>query len=603
MKQIFNNKNRSVFSNNVESSLNINLSTKTRLLSTDNIEHNFSLNDQYNKERDECEKYRFILAINPVCSNVLFNTKTEIVINEGSENIKTICDCSEGYKKKKDIAPNARNTTSAITYLQAIRDTEYSHPELGNFTYHCGYDIFNNHMLRSEGFIHVNNGDKSDTYNTIFDYIRNSEGKIVQQDINVTYHNKKKTDMHLYRFDNLISMKRAFYEHCKERDGWWGFYNPSFINIANDNKTNKNIMTNNLLSYKKPCEFIDLYPDRSLFSFIPKYNKYRNRLEKNWDYCLTYPYKNDYDLVNTIMAPDKDNHNGSIRVDFIKKYNGGGAEVLECHSYSKHNLTVGSTFNLYDYDKNNNTLQRYGKTINVDNISSDRIFNVKVTEILPIYNAIKNEKDDNGHFYFKRVNGTEECKYYFRKFKKIKNIDGTELKSDINKIAFSKNIYGDDMAQIIFTDDIDVSGLLDNNNAPISEIYLTIIKRNAGHKIWYKEGDNADSSLSSSTIEYSHCFGEVTSGLDFSGIKNEPFDYNVRKLHNLNYTNNSSKAVENTFAMWGDTVVQKPRTIEDGIYEIATALNTNKILDISNGSTSNGANVQIWQRSNVKRYD
>ena len=58
--------------------------------------------------------------------------------------------------KKSIHAKNATNSTETITYLDAIRNTEYSHPELGNFTYHCGFDIFNNHMLRNKGYIHVN---------------------------------------------------------------------------------------------------------------------------------------------------------------------------------------------------------------------------------------------------------------------------------------------------------------------------------------------------------------------------------------------------------------------------------------------------------------
>ena len=41
------------------------------------------------------------------------------------------------------------------------------------------------------------------------------------------------------------------------------------------------------------------------------------------------------------------------------------------------------------------------------------------------------------------------------------------------------------------------------------------------------------------------------------------------------------------------------QTIEDGIYNIATSLNNNYVLDISGGSTSNSANLQIWKNLNV----
>jgi hypothetical protein len=291
--EIFNNKNRSVFSNEVENSLNIDFSTKVRLLPNENLSQNFSLNEQYNKERDNCNNFRLIVSINPVCSNVLFNAKTEIIINEGSSEVKVICDCKDGSQEKKDVAISATNTTSVITYLDAIRNTEYSHPKLGGFTYHCGYDIFNNHMLRNDSYVHINKlGKSSDgkNYNTLGDYSRNAQGDVIKQDLSLQG-NKNEIERHLYQFDNILSMKTAFYERCKEHDGWWGFVNPSYINIPN--REDVNILTNTLINNKKSCEFIDLYPDRSLYSFIPKYNKFRNRLERNWDYCITYPYEND----------------------------------------------------------------------------------------------------------------------------------------------------------------------------------------------------------------------------------------------------------------------------------------------------------------------
>ena len=147
------NKNTGVFSTNVESSLNIDLSTKNRLLSGENTLKEFSLYKQYNKERDNCDKFRLLLAINPICSNILYNAKTEIVINEGSSAMTVICDCSGGSQYKNDrevevdgeevkikgVAPSATNSISLISYMDAIRNTEYSHPQLGNFSYQCGY--------------------------------------------------------------------------------------------------------------------------------------------------------------------------------------------------------------------------------------------------------------------------------------------------------------------------------------------------------------------------------------------------------------------------------------------------------------------------------
>ena len=108
-QKLFLERNRSAFSNDVERTINVGLSTKTRLLPNDNVSDNFSLFEQYNRERDECNKIRLILNVNPVCSNVLYNARTEIVLNEGS----SACTLLIGQKSldKKTYAPNAVNTT------------------------------------------------------------------------------------------------------------------------------------------------------------------------------------------------------------------------------------------------------------------------------------------------------------------------------------------------------------------------------------------------------------------------------------------------------------------------------------------------------------
>src|ERR1017187_1794466 len=46
------------------------------------------------------------------------------------------------------------------------------------------------------------------------------------------------------------------------------------------------------------------------------------------------------------------------------------------------------------------------------------------------------------------------------------------------KLAFSENIYADNITQFLFNEDIDVSDLTDNLGRPLSELYLTIIKTN-----------------------------------------------------------------------------------------------------------------------------
>lgn len=568
MQQFFLEKNRSEFSNDVERTIQLGLSTKTRPIPNDDIVKELSLFEQYNKEKDGCNKYRIILSVNPICSNVLFNKKTEITLNEGSENCKVVLDNGDSLPKN-EYAPNALNTND-LNYLQMIRNTEYTHKELGGFVYHCGADIFNNHMLRKKEFVHVNkyNGndmESGEVYNTIFDYSRDGKGKIIRDYIHINHDDSSsETALHLYQYDTIMSVPMAFSDNCIEKDGWWGFTNPNTIECVNS--ANEGISINRMMADNKACEFIDLYPDRSLFSFVPKYNKHRNRVENNWDYCITYPYAKDLDMVDQICNGEKQ----AIRVHLKYRFNANGVPVVECTSYFKHNLKVKDYISFYYYVPNKDGLLTFTKHNvrvrveglgDVNGLNTNRIFVVKYDDIRNIYEYMVN----NGCFY-KRNNGNTDCLYYFRKFKKLKTVNGEEIKSDINKIAFGVNIYGDDLAQIIFTDDIDVSNLTDHNGRPLTELFLTIIKRNAGRKEWYEDADYGNDA-----VEFSHCFGEVTSGLDFSGMENEPFHYNVHILHNIKGRGDNvieaTPSQEETYLVWGDTVTAPtaPNVLEEDI--------------------------------------
>ena len=562
-------KNRSISSNNKENHIDTDLYVKSRLLPNESIADNFSLHEQYNKERDECEKFRILLTVNPVCSNVLFNVKTEIYTEEGSDNCSVLLDNSSGFTKPV----NAVNNTNPVDYLQAIRDTEYSHEDCGNFEYHCGIDIFNNHIIRSNNFVHVNRmnnstyNSHSSVYNTISDYLRNCDGSSIIDDYSPRHNVIKNRSAHLYTTDSLDNVNATFNEKCREKDGWWGFTNPSYINI--NTSSSDTITVNKMINNKKPCEFIDFYPDRSLFSFTPKYNNYRSRIEKNWDYCITYPFENDYEKVDEICGGEKQ----AIKCDFKRVVNTSSIDLVQCTSIFRHTLKSGDSINVYYYvvDKahNTKTFNVYSSTVKVVSVGDnngnfkDRIFSVRYQDVKMIYDYFVDG------FFYKKVVANTECTYCFRKFKKIKNSNNKELRSDINKVAFSKNIYGDDISQIIFTDDVNVDGLVDNNGRKLSEVYFTVIKRNKGHEKWYSRTATT-SDFRSEDVEYSHCFGKVTSGLDFSGIgdENEPFDYNIHKMHNLDsediYVTHDETA-QTTFKVWGDAVKRMPKIIEDDI--------------------------------------
>lgn len=536
--QIFLEKNKSAESVNKGTVLKVSLPTKSKLIPYNDIDETLSLHQLYIDERDNCEDYRLIFTVNPICSNVLFNTKTEVVWKEGSD------DCIS-LMNKTGFCTNIVNTSggSNVDSIKAIRDTEFTHPKIVGeepYVYHCGWDIFNNHMLRNDDFVFVGKTDLNGTgdtqeFNTIFDFQRDCSGNTVSEYLrnpDKPHEKGKKTDLHIYQTDTVLSIYDAFANRIKEKDGWYGFTNPGNIDIPNVKVNNEWITVNKLMNNNKPCEFIDFYPDRSLYSFIPKVNKHRKRLEKNWDYCLTYPASNDREMLNTVMELNsgltEESGGCCIKIiEAVETYTTIGTPIIRMESMLRHTLKKGDYINLYYVTGETGTIpQKYDyrlkviQTGNSEGKEKNRYFSVLKEEMSDIF-----ENKNVSRFYYKKLNGEYECQYYFRKFKKLNDDD---FNSEINKLAYGENIYGDRVAQIIYTDDINTHRI-DNLGRPLSEIYLTIVKANRGNKEWYNGATSGD------CIEFSHCFGKVTSGLDlpFDKITMKEHNYNVRRLNNF----------------------------------------------------------------------
>lgn len=549
-EKIFIERNRNLKAVNKENKVNVNLTQKARLLPYNNISDTLNLHDLFMAERDACHRYRLIFTINPVCSNVLYNMKTEVVYKEGGPDCQVLVG-EEDKPVHTDIvravlSPAVSNTTEPVTREQAIRDTEYSHPQVGGVVYHCGVDIFNNHMLRSVGFNHVNRMNKSASaicgtvFNTIEDYVRDGKGNMVQEVIGET-NNLTEGYVHMYHIDNIISMESAFVNNVKNENGWYGFDNVGFMEIPNG--ADGMVYVNKLMNNNKACEFIDFYPDRSLFSFIPKVNNERHRIEKNWDYCITYPYKSDYEKYKMFSdVPGSKSING-ILCRNKKVTVGSGRDYIVFYCQIKHNLTYGDTVRMYDGNGVTKELFVIGFGDSAGN-DKEHCFRVYENDFMADPNF---DTTENTQHWFKKLSNQTGCEYYFRTFKKLKDADDNEPVSTINKLAFGENIYGDRTAQIIYTDDIDVTGLKDNRGRPLSELYLTIIKRNKGHEKWYDENLFNDPE-----IEFSHCFGKVTAGIETIAKGSDGRNFNVRKLTNFSLDKIQGDYVSGARALFGD---------------------------------------------------
>ena len=608
--------------------LDVELKNTSKLLMIPNIVDVVDAYKVFESERENCENYRLILTINPFCTNVLFNPMTEIIYKEGSSDVEVIYD---GDRNNTVTAENTGDCygISRPTRQQMIMDSEYSKDDIG-YEYHPGFDFFNNHILRNKSFKVVNaitditdiadtGVDIKDVFNTISDYMRHSDGSTIQITPRTSISDSLdgKIDKHLYNYDDIMSFEDSINNNLSEDNGWFGFTNTSTIIATEKTSDSDDVDTDGRLKWydmdisrainnKNACEFVDMYPDRTLFSFNPKINEHRKRTEYNWDIILTYPYKSicEHDIVY-----DKANNVVGLKIMYIEKtINSAGADTLVFRTYSKHGLTKKDYFNLYVIKKDDcdnafsdlNTVTKIEeiKVLATGNMSttSDNDYghffyvnDIKLLEDVLGYeldtdstsenygkwysskdNDDSNDSNstyytdkeitqilfDNFEFRFRRVVSDIESKYYIRVFKKLPNLkkrkqnlteeiangydatqtfeeyltnnatnSSTGIMYDFDreqyKLAFAKTIYNDDSTQVTFTDNIDITYLTDNLGRPLTEIYATILKANRGHEEWYENGTPGDG-----TVEFSHCFGKVSSGFDFSLIKADKVNNN-----------------------------------------------------------------------------
>lgn len=657
--EILLNKKRSKRATNINNNIGINFRGNKKLLPQSNLFTTINELDVYNNERQLCNLIRLNCAVNTICSNVLFNMVTEVVKNEGSPNSVKVLNygLTDGYLELSDFDNKIYcKTTETFTHFgskEAIRDTQISSERCG-FKYLCGIDIFNNHLLRNTTFkIVCYDGMKTSYFNTINDYMRDEEGLFIKgEKDNGTILDKQ----HLYLVEEVLSFDDSIGNNLYERNGWFGFTNVGKFSTIDNNNEVMDIFR--VINYRRSCDFIQMYPSSDLFSFVPKYNNYIHRIEKNWNYCLTYPSSST--THNITFIREKTN---SLRImyvdDRIKLPN--GVRGIKIYSICKHGLKKGDKINFYQnddiilhscevysiddeyvfnvisngvtistlwyeltkedvetsgtddfwiqkemtYEEKNGqkTVKLNGVTYNINigtlnvpnynaNASDDEnsdltdethvypenYFNTaeKTVKMLLRYIITEDREkvyqgfgDDRKTYYllnhkyvnlddnaqdlsYKRVIDGEEMKYYVRVFSRIPNWKGCDtevtpetiydnekqllaryqtlehdFENHISQLAFAKNIYGDDIAEIVYTDDIDISYLKDNLGRPVSSIFLTILKNNKGYKEWYgknggKEGQGIELRNRSKIddenyhIEYSHCFGMLNCAFKLS---------------------------------------------------------------------------------------
>lgn len=461
---------------------------------------------------------------------------------------------------------------------------------------------------------------------------------------------------HLYQSYDVKTFEETIKDKLIEDNGWFGFKNTSKLptyDTSNDwrSHSEKKIDISKPINSENSSSFIDMYPGRELYSFTPKYNKYKNRIEPNWDYCLTYPSSSmtkGFDFINE--------ETGGLKIQMFDEFTVGdsGEHLITFYCLSQHGLRVGDYVNIYKngtdkivsnaivsnvYDKYIFQIDKNGisisdkwydvsglpktfsangitysedplnKGVYVDNTSSANVYYV-----LPDTQKV-NLNTEYNNLSFKRVVSNVECKYYVRIFSKIPNFKfcDTEIndktlydktsnrdlikeysdkdhnfESHINRVGFSKNIYGDEINEIVFTDDIDLTALKDNLGRPLTDIYLTIVKRNKGYKSWYGVSPENKIDVTANDIEYSHCFGKNSCSLrlsddslnyvginDIRKIDSEIEGLNIKKINDTSSFDADEIIFDECRNFYGDLCCYSPiDVLEESIQPVLNRFNT-----------------------------
>jgi hypothetical protein len=408
----------------------------------------------FDDERNSTTKFRLNVTLNPIMTNILANKTTEIIPLNGN------------------VALSGQDRLDAI---QKIDDTVYN--------YRIGFDIFNNNFTRINTF---------KTGNTLNDFIG------------------------VGLFD-LLTIQESIKDNIFYDNGW----------ICTSNKTKIN--NNKMFPSKKPCEKIDLFPTRDYFLFKPLYvdNAYGGELKDNWDVSLTYPFEN---YTDNILVTSKTGINGiPISDSSLITYN--QTTYLSIKTVYKHGLNINDVIKIKRNDLNSDKTYLVYDIGDINKDNENFIFLLDTSK----YSDLLSITDLSESRIVRVVNKTDSD-YYIRKFRKLPNFTddsekitennilqkiltgSTEFAKETYQPGFARNIFNDSIYQIQYIDDIDTNLIKDNLGRPLTEIFLTLIKKN----------------IIDGNYEPANVFTKVTSGFDeLPGVTGYS---NVRMINNVTNT-------------------------------------------------------------------
>jgi len=245
-----------------------------------------------------------------------------------------------------------------------------------------------------------------------------------------------------------LTFGESYKKHLKERDGWFGYYEPDYLSAGQ-------------------CDYTYMEPKKPRFSF-------RDITSRKWDMTITYPFSAD----TTHAMID-----GGLKIIGVFGTNIGGRTRIGFSTPVRHNLTQRSLVYIEDVAgldvlSGNTGYHRVIRIGDDNGNNKEYIFSIAVD--FTGQTVTPNSKMQR---VLGGVNRGFKSRYYFRLFKKITTVnDGINngiIENDdyeVYQAAFSQTVFNDEVCQVVFNEDIDVGKVVDNLGRPLSEIYLTIIK-------------------------------------------------------------------------------------------------------------------------------
>lgn len=339
--------------------------------------------DVYLDEREACTKIRLTVDVNLLASNIIFNSVTEIVKNEGGG---SKCKCLNYKPEYIDTTFGGKNKYKNYYFWgssisEAVMDTQISWDgdEKKNYTYLPGIDIINNHILRSktsfascpfpDSYTDADTQNYNQYFNTIQEYLSDEFG--VSKSLSAFIHGSN-SPRQRYTKSTIMTFFGSLSNNLKDDGGWIGF-----LNKCQMTRSNNPTGTDRVLNNRTPNEHIDLFPGRDRYSLTPHYNKEMSRYEKNWEYCLVYPSGSTSDHI-----PFINKELNTLKILFIdeNQYDDDGVNRCVVYTVSKHGLKPDDEINLYRSTEDNQYHELVEANLVVDEVFDDYTFTVYTSE-------------------------------------------------------------------------------------------------------------------------------------------------------------------------------------------------------------------------------